>query len=47
MNTQFALIENETSSLGIPEAARHRSELDIITPEYTHPSGYLGVRAGA
>ena len=47
MNTPFAIIKNETSSSGIPEATQHRSDLDIIRPEYTHPSGYLGVRAGA
>ena len=35
------------SSSGIPKAARHHSDLDIIGPEYTHPSGYLGVHAGA
>ena len=47
MNARFALIKNETSSSGIPEAACHRSDLDIIRPEYTRPSGYLGVLAGA
>ena len=47
MNAGFALIKNETASLGIPEAARHRSDLDIIRPEYTRPSGFFGVRAGA
>ena len=46
MNALFALIKNETSSSGIPEAAQHHSDLDIIRPEYMRPSGYLGVRAG-
>ena len=29
MTAGFALIENETGSSGIPEAARHRSDLHI------------------
>ena len=33
--------------MGIPEAARHRSDLDIIRPEYKRPSGLFGVCAGA
>ena len=30
-----------------PEAIRHRSDLDIIRPEYKSPCGLFGVRAGA
>ena len=29
-----------------PEAAGHRSDLDIIRPEYKRPSGFFGVRTG-
>ena len=43
----FPAIINETASSGTSEAVRHRSGLDIIRPEYTHPSGFFGVRAGA
>ena len=43
----FPAIKNETASSGIPEAARHHSDLDLIIPEYTHPSGFFGVPAGA
>ena len=41
MNARFPAIKNETASSGIPEAARHRSVLDIIIPEYKRPSGFL------
>ena len=44
-NCKFGDLENVSS--GIPVATRYRSDLDIIRPEYTHPSGYFGVRAGA
>ena len=35
--------KNETATSGIPEAARHHSDLDIIRPEYSWPSGFAGV----
>ena len=40
MNAGFALIKNETESSGIPEAARHRSDLDLIRPEFRRPSDF-------
>ena len=47
MNSQFALIKNKTASLGIPTAALHRSDLDLIIPEYMRPSGFFGIRIHA
>ena len=47
MTRDFPAIKNETASSGIPEADQHRSDLDIIRPEYTRPSGFFGVHAGA
>ena len=39
-------LKNETASSGIPEDTRHRSDSDIIRPEYRRPSRFFGVRAG-
>ena len=43
----FPAIKNETASLGIPEAAQHHFDLDLIIPEYKGPFGFFVVRAGA
>ena len=47
MNAQFSLIKNETGTFGNPRSCLTPFDLDQIRPEYTLPSGYLGVRAGA
>ena len=47
MNTGFSLIKNETGTFVNLRSRPTSFALELIRPEYTRPSGYLGVRAGA
>ena len=44
MSVRFVLIKNKTASSGIPEAARHRSDLDIIDLNTHAPQDFLVFR---
>ena len=46
MNLSFFLIKNKTGTFGNPRSRLSLFDLELIRPEYTCPSGYLGVRAG-
>ena len=47
MNAEIFLIKNETGTFGNPQSRPTSFDLEVIRPEYTYPTGYLGVRAGA